>query len=124
MRDDALVLLPRIRVIASREIRLVPLTWQHPLDAYGEATPLLPEQMPDISHLPDAKIGMAVYETTTEGTPCTPTFPRTAEGLNALIDYCAAHVSLFAFRMGSRDQWERLLCQKELVTVEMAKVEV
>jgi hypothetical protein len=60
--------------------------------------------MPDVSDLADSQVGLAVYETTTEG--------RTA-----LLDYCVMNVPLFAAAMGTREQWERLLAERDLVAV-------
>jgi hypothetical protein len=72
------------------------LEWEHPKDESGHFIPLssrdtarfaeltqdgwspeeiLTEFMPDFSTVPKKQMGLAVYETTTEGTPLSPVFP-------------------------------------------------
>src|SRR5579871_5510657 len=100
-------------IAPNREVRAVPLSWQHPVDATGEPIPLQSrdsryteremadliaegrtreeieaEFMPDFSGVPAEQMGVAVYETTSEGTPLTPVFPNTREGLFQLLQYC------------------------------------
>jgi hypothetical protein len=85
-----------IRVIINRELRRVPLDWQHPRYESGQFIPLFDRHyytqaeleellkegktleeieadlMPDFSHVPQEQLGLCVYETTSEGTPCRP----------------------------------------------------
>src|SRR5215213_3463065 len=121
-------------MLVNREIRTVPLDWQHPTDTSGQPIPLLsleqadtPEElqellaegqsleeitsryMPDFSMVPDGQPGICVYETTTEGTPLTPVFPNTPEGRWALVHYCATRVSVFADRRANAEAWAELL---------------
>ena len=108
----------------NREIRQVPLSWQHPQDEAGRPLPLRDRRssfvddelrelladghirgeiaswfMPDFSATPPDQLGLCVYETTTEGTPLSPIFADTPAGRSALVDYCAAEVSAFADRI-------------------------
>jgi hypothetical protein len=121
-------------MIVNREVRNIPLDWQHPIDTSGQPIPLLslehlytPKElqellaagqrladitsryMPDFSALPDAQLGLCVYETTTEGTPLTPVFPATPEGRWALVHYCATRVSVFGGRRANAEAWAELL---------------
>ena len=90
--------------IINREIRRVPLDWEHPRDERGEPIPLYsrgsltPElvqellaegdsleriesqYMPDFSAVPEQELGLQAYETTSEGLPISPVFPNTPEG--------------------------------------------
>jgi len=121
-------------IASNRELRAVPFTWQHPLDATGEPIPLPrrdflyteqeiadllaegrtreeieAEFMPDFSGVPAEQMGVTVYETTTEGTPLTPAFPDTHEGLLQLLQYCAQHCTTFADIQAGLDEWARIL---------------
>ncbi len=121
-------------VASNREVRLVPLSWQHPVDATGEPIPLQSREylytereladliaegrtrqeieaafMPDFSGVPAEQMGVAVYETTSEGTPLTPVFPNTREGLVQLLQYCARHCATFADIPATIDEWARIL---------------
>jgi hypothetical protein len=123
-----------IGIAANRELRRVPLDWRHPTDEAGEYLPLenrdrmgleteleelLAEgrtheeleafYMPDFSGVPDERMGVAVYETTSEGTPTTPVFPATREGLYQLLGYCAANCATFADFQTDMDGWAQLL---------------
>ncbi len=123
-----------IHAIINREIRRVPLDWQHPTDERGEPIPLQSRDhwysdaeleelyaeghsleeieswhMPDFSAVPEDQLGLCVYETTTEGTPMTPVFVDTPEGRWALVHYCANNVSVFADRMTNAEAWAELL---------------
>lgn len=99
-------------IVVSREVRKVPLAWRHPLDGDQRPRPLLAEEMPEWASLPADQVGLCVYETTTEGTPCTPVFPNTPAGWSALLDYCVEQVSLFADKMGTLEDWRRLLDER------------
>lgn len=100
-------------ILPNREVRRVPLNWHHPTDAQGNDVPLFPTSnpteeaiaeeldaepgltrqeleacsMPDFSAVPSQQMGIAVYETTTEGTPVSPVFPDTPQGRYALVEY-------------------------------------
>jgi hypothetical protein len=124
----------RIVLAANHELRFVPLTWQHPVDETGAPVPLGSREfmetedelqellaqgytrdeltcgyMPDIATVPAHELGVAVYETTTEGTPITPTFPNTREGLYELLHYCTRHCATFADSQAGIDGWARIL---------------
>jgi hypothetical protein len=123
-----------IGILANCELRSVPLWWQHPTDGAGEPIPLERREfayteaeiaelvaegrtraeidawfMPAFSDVPPHELGVAVYETTTEGTPITPIFPATRAGLFQLLQYCAANCATFADFEASIDAWARLL---------------
>lgn len=122
-----------IRMIINRELRRVPLDWEHPKDEQGRHIPLCPSGyytpediaklvaeghspeeivswcMPDFSHLPEEQLGLCVYETTSEGCPMSPVFADTPEGRWALVQYCANNVSVFADRMTNAEAWAELL---------------
>ena len=113
---------PEFRAIVSlnREVRRVPLDWQHPKDADGnylrieeyfkfedrwyiniseeEARVIFEEEkkhmMPDFSGIPADKMGVCAYESFTEGTPISPVFPDTPEGRFLMVKYCAENASI------------------------------
>lgn len=109
--------LSSIKFIVNREVRIVSLDWQHPKDKQGRLVPLFLEDMPATAGLPANRLGLIVYETTSEGTPCSPVSPNTAEGREALVDHCVKHVSLFADQMGTRADWEQVILQGEVIAV-------
>lgn len=121
-------------VADNREVRAIPLNWAHPRDTDGQPLPLHSRSrayteselaellaegrtrqeietwfMPDFSAVPEAEMGVAVYETTTEGTPLTPVFPNTREGLFNLLQYCTQHCATFADIRADIDTWARIL---------------
>ncbi len=127
-----------------REVRWVPLGWQHPRDAQGrhialddhrrfteetiaeylEHDPTLTREelktryMPDFSAVPREQMGIAAYEITTEGTPVSPVYPDTPRGRYALLSYCARHVSVFGDSYNhSIDGWCELLFGREQTAV-------
>jgi hypothetical protein len=53
--------------------------------------------MPDFTNIPKSKMGICLYETTTEGTPKSPVYPDTESGRIALVRYCAVKVPAFGF---------------------------
>ncbi len=102
-----------ILMTPTREAREVPLGWEHPMEN-GNYIPLYPYvhrepqfehlgvwgereayerekavMMPDITDLAPEQIGIAAYETRTDGTPLSPTFPNTPEGRFELLKYCS-----------------------------------
>jgi hypothetical protein len=102
-----------INFIVNREVRVIPLDWQHSKDDQGRPIPLFLEDMPAVAHLPADRLGLMVYETTSEGTPCSPVFANTARGREDLLDYCIKHVSLFADQLGTRADWEPIIIRDE-----------
>ena len=111
----------------NREIRLVPLNWQHPKDPNGDYIPLLsrtdknrftsseikdmqdegmltsPEEietlfMPDFSSISEDQMGICAYEAVTKGTPISPVFPNTPTGRFELVKYCSDNAFVFADR--------------------------
>lgn len=130
--------------LLNREIRRVPLDWEHPRDATGAFLPLQDRNlaytdaeiaelialghsrveiecwlMPDFSSAPDEQLGLCVYETTTEGTPMTPVFVDTPEGRWALVQYCANSLSVFANRMLNVEAWAELLFGDSLAALDL-----
>jgi hypothetical protein len=128
-------------IASNREVRAVPLSWHHPLDASGEPIPLQSREllysegeiaellaqgrtreeieaefMPDFSGVPSQEMGVAVYETTTEGTPLTPVFPTTCDGLFQLLQYCTQHCHTFADFTADIDGWARILGLQHILT--------
>jgi hypothetical protein len=65
--------------------------------------------MPFFGPIPDEEMGFAVYETTTEGTPVTPVFAETREGMFELLKYCAVNCFTFADQQTDIDGWARIL---------------
>jgi len=97
-----------ISFIANREVRTVAKGWRHPKDAEGRYTPLLPEQMPDVTDGPE-RAWIVAYETTTEGTPISPAFPNTAEGRVALTAYCARNSKTWGLHTADEEAWAVVL---------------
>lgn len=58
--------------------------------------------MPDFSQMPDDEMGLCMYETTSEGTPMSPTF-RTPEELARWLADTGA--STFGYSTGTYEQW-------------------
>ena len=96
----------RIRFLASREVRVIPASWEHPADAAGDFMPLLPEEIPDPADGPTAIMG---YETVTEGTPISPAFPNTREGRLDLVRWCAAHCTTLGEHRAGAEAWAAIL---------------
>jgi len=110
----------RRRVLLNREIRQVPLDWQHPQNEDGSYIPLTEytrlediwysgrteeearevyeedknAMMPDFSEIPQEKMGICAYENFTEGIPISPVFLNTPEGRFALAKYCSENASI------------------------------
>lgn len=108
-----------IMFVGSREVRVIPAGWQHPRDEHGRYVPLLEEgctfeegqerypTMPSTYGLTATEI--AVYETTSEGTPMSPAFPNTPEGKRALVAWCAEHGTTFGRHTAGVEAWAALL---------------
>jgi hypothetical protein len=110
----------RFLFFVNREVRRVPLDWQHPLDKSGRPIPLLAHepgatiedsdsQMPYFSTVPSEQMGICAYETTSEGTPLSPVFPDTPEGRFALANYCAETATVFADHRADVSTWCNIL---------------
>lgn len=131
-------------ILLNREIRTVPLDWQHPRHESGKYIPLQDRRlaytqaelaelvnqghslteiegwfMPDFSALDKEHLGLCVYETTTEGTPLTPVRPDTPEGRWALVAYCASHLSVFADRRLNAEAWAELLFGDSIAAIHL-----
>jgi hypothetical protein len=127
----------------NRELRAVPLTWEHPRDERGAFDPLFKRSglteadiaedlaegksraaiegayMPDFSHVPPEQMGIQAYETTSEGTPISPVFPDSPEGRYQLVAYCADHETVFAGATASEREWAHVLFGGELAAVDL-----
>ena len=64
-----------------REIRRLPLDWQHPTDENGD---YIPQYLPVWTD--DTELGYCLYENVSEGTPCSPIFPTRDELINWIRD--------------------------------------
>jgi hypothetical protein len=111
--------------IGGREVRIFPTGWQHPRNARGRFTPLLPADyafddeeertastvglMPDASRLPASETEIAAYEAVSEGTPISPAFPNTPAGKLALVNYCAEHETTFGDHRADAEAWAAIL---------------
>jgi len=114
-----------------REVRPVPLEWQHPIEGepYSNGSPRYrplfsradlhyktefyadnPEYAGDWEYDPadfmpemaeGTPYGFQLYETTTEGTPVSPVFPS----LQELAAWCEDGATVFASFKWTRDQW-------------------
>jgi hypothetical protein len=113
-----------------REVRPVPLDWQHPQEGgtYSDGSPRYRplysradylhhlehnagcelEDLMDIDpadYMPamneGTQYGYQLYETTTEGTPVSPVFPS----LEELAAWCEDGATVFADRKWTREQW-------------------
>lgn len=131
-------------ILPPREVRRVPLDWQHPRDAQGKSIALDDHRhfteetiaeylehdpdltrveleagyMPDFTAVPREQMGIAAYEKTTEGTPVSSVYPDTPLGRYALLSYCARYVSVFGDSYNhSVDDWCELLFGREQTAV-------
>lgn len=133
-----------IRFTASRSLRRVPLDWEHPKDDRGNYIPLFdrstypryteeevqemldegdissPEDLkdsyaPDFSNVPPEKMGICAYEDTSEGTPISPVFPDTPEGMYELVRYCAENRHVFAHIKSDVEGWAAIFWGNALV---------
>ena len=111
-----------IAFVGGREVRAFPKGWQHPRDAQGRHTPLLPAEyafdadqdrsvalMPDVRGLPVAETEIAAYEAVSEGTPISPAFPNSDAGRLALVNYCAEHETTFGDHRADAEVWAAIL---------------
>ena len=104
-------------ISGSREVREIPKGWRHPTDDRRRHIPLLPfgyrfdEDQTAVPTMPPAlgDTEIAVYETTTEGTPITPAFPNTAAGRLAMVEYCVQHCTTFGEHRSGIEGWAALL---------------
>jgi hypothetical protein len=135
---------PKVFALINREIRRVPLDWQHPKYESGQLIPLFRHDyysqeeratmvkagqtlqeiasqcMPDFSHLPEEQLGLCVYETTSEGLPVSPVFVNTPEGRWALVTYCAQRVAAFGYhQMMAAAEWAEFLFGDSLAAVDL-----
>jgi len=99
-------------MVCNREVREIPEGWQHPKNESGRSAPLLDEEMPAVRHLAPHDREIAAYETTTEGTPISPTFPNTAQGRLELVRYCAEHATTFGRNRADAETWAAILFGK------------
>ena len=113
-----------------REVRPVPLDWQHPREpgTYSDGSPRYrplysrasmlshlefnadcpPDELTDVDpddYMPEmaggTPYGYQLYETTTEGTPVSPVFPS----LQELAAWCEDGATVFARFKWTREQW-------------------
>jgi hypothetical protein len=135
----------KVLFMPNREVRRVPLDWEHPKDGAGNYIPLFardyytPEEISyllaqgrireeiqisliaDFGKVPDEKMGICVYETTTEGTPLSPVFPDTEPGRIALVRYCAVNVPAFAYYYVHARTWTQVLFGKDLMLFDLVE---
>lgn len=143
----------RYYTIANREIRFVPLKWEHPRDGSGSYKPLMSRDsayteeeieegstdgwlksrqeaedilMPDFSKVPEEEMGICAYESTTEGTPISPVRSDTPQGRFEIARYCAENHSVFASQKGDIETWAAMLYGKNpaLVDLQNGRVEI
>jgi hypothetical protein len=58
---------------------------------------------------PIGAVEIVVYETTTEGTPISPSFPNTPAGRLALCDWCARNTTTFGDHKADLEAWAAIL---------------
>ncbi len=129
----------------NRQVRRVPLDWQHSRSKYGykplfdhvdferdvvsyrEDDPSLTRElieswyMPDFSNIPKERMGIMAYETVTEGTPISPAFPDSPKGRFELARHCMDNSSVFAdYKCPSIEAWVGILYSR---TTAMSDIE-
>ncbi|HLF79727.1 MAG TPA: hypothetical protein VJB57_19775 [Dehalococcoidia bacterium] len=112
-----------VSFICNREVRWIPRGWQHPRDEQGRLRPLLPNGSgaDPASEMPAATgpsrvagLEIAAYETTTEGTPLSPSFPDTPEGRLDLVNWCAENATTFGrTNKADAEAWAAILFGEE-----------
>ncbi len=127
---------------SNREVRRIPAGWQHPKDGQGRFIPLhaadylqrmsadeCAEVVESYRRVPlyagrdyvmtavEGQAEIMAYETTTEGTPCSPAFPETPEGKLALVNWCAEHVTTWADHKADAETWAAILFGGGLASV-------
>lgn len=137
----------RFGFFSNREVRRVPLNWEHPkderdnfmplddfshfsedlLDEYNEdmgenekytREQILGWHMPDFSDIPEEQMGICAYESTTEGTPISPVFPNTPEGRFQLAKYCTENCTVFASQKTGIEAWAGILFGQGIALVD------
>ncbi|MDO8269691.1 MAG: hypothetical protein Q7T54_03410 [Candidatus Levybacteria bacterium] len=138
---------------ATREIRFVPLSWEHPKDETGAYKPLMSRDMayteeeieegladgrissreeldtwfmPDFSNVPEEEMGICAYESTTEGTPISPVRSNNPQGRFEIARYCAENNSVFVTQRGDIETWAAILYSNNtaLVDLQNGRVEI
>lgn len=124
---------------SQRVVRKVPLNWEHPKDEEGKYVPLYDRSSypryteeeiqelldegdissrdeiegwfaPDFSNVPPEEMGICAYEEVTEGTPISPVFPDSPEGMYELVRYCAENRFVFGgFVKADVEGWAAVL---------------
>lgn len=137
---------PQFSFVSNREVRHVPLDWEHPRDEEGEIVTLFdrsrfteetveeylaegPEytrelieswHMPDFSNIPPERMGVCAYETTSEGTPISPIYPNNPRGRFDLVRFCAENATVFADqKCPDIEAWTGILFSRGLATVDL-----
>ena len=72
---------------------------------------------------PGDETAIAAYETTSEGTPISPSFPDRPEGHLELVRYCAANCTTFADYQADAEAWAVILFGEGAVVTEDGVVE-
>jgi hypothetical protein len=116
--------------LVNREVRIIPKGWRHPKDEGGRYSPLRPvdlwpataaaraawvreyeEEPKRADFMPDPGVTteIALYETTSEGTPISPPFADTAEGRLALVNWCAGNARTWGEDRADPETWAAIL---------------
>ena len=95
-----------------REVRRVDLKWKHPIDNENEYDPLTPREMAQIAKQKQklawtraSRKYYMMYETTSEGTPISPSFKTKHELIQWLIENKA---SIWGDNEGNYEQWKQI----------------
>jgi hypothetical protein len=140
-----------IYFMGQKEIRRVPLTWQHPTYSVDELEPdqhyLLGrykalqsreryseeeieelsregifEFMPDFSDIPEEEMGICIYETVTDGTPKSEVFPDTPNGHLDLIRFAADRIEVIGAGYVSAEAWVAILGTGAVIDIANGRV--
>ena len=104
----------------SRQVRRVPLDYQHPKNEDGRHVPLVEndddarpssERMPEPD--PNAKLGWCMYETCSEGTPISPVCGSETELARWLADHRAP---AYGTETATYEEWLRAVKRVDSVT--------